>query len=273
MRITVGGASALAVMLPLTMFAADPATDMFKAYADMNYSKAMSLAVGIQETPMTKLVKGLCLLHDPRQQDFAKGFNVLRELYGNESNPDNIRQEAALSYGRMAWLLQCRGDLYKGKYDGYDAIGAFKWLVGKYPSSEAAIDAMIYMSEDCFGSKSQEVQDNGFEYFENFIHAYNGPQERMVPLHLLLNLNYILLRHDYAAAVRHLVAAYDSGITDNRVKEDVLYRIARIYDRKLSEPALAEKYYREYLRLFPYAKVAPVVSRHLSAIEKAEGGK
>lgn len=248
------------------LYADNTVNDMLRAYGDGNYAKARRLAEKMKEKPEARLVSALCILFDPVKQDMAGGMAALGKLYLDKNLPTPVWVEAALTYGRVAQLIQGRKELYGGLASGVDTNKIFQEIIDKSPELREACTALFFDLTGEFDSNDEMRVATAFKKLEIFCCDFKGSQEYLVQLHLLADQKYIGLKQEYSLAVRHLEKAYKLGIANPRDSEITLYRIGRIYDLKLEKSEDAIKYYNEFLEKYPESGYAPSVKRFLKQL-------
>jgi tetratricopeptide repeat protein len=241
--------------------------DMLAAHESMKYKRARELAALQPENAAGKLVIALSKLHDEKFRDIAEGLEELKMLYDNPDVPATIWRESALNYARMSQLYQRRKELFD-EADGIDFNAVYRKLINKYPDSSEACWAIVYFTEAGFNSGNSEEVANAFKNLEEFCDNYKGDSPLLTPVHLFADFQYIVHKKDFKSAVEHLLAALRLGIENQRLREEILYRIGRIYQTKLKNPRNAQMYYKQFLREYPNSRCVPVIERYLKKISE-----
>lgn len=240
----------------------DASTDaMLKAYADLNYSRARSLAARNMKSPQARLVTALCMIHDNGNQNIEQAFKELRGLIDDKQCPAPVKLQAMFAYARTAQLMQERPEVFKHTADNIKPEELYRQIIKLAPESREACSAALFIAYPYILSGDKAKIAEGFKSLEDFCTDFKGDKKLLVPIHLFAELQYILLNNDYKSSLRHLLAAYNSGIANPKNEPVYLYRIARIYDTKLKDPQNAMKYYREFLKRYPHSAYAPMVKR------------
>lgn len=255
----------------LSGYAADKVDEMLEAYGNLNYSKATRLAETMPENPKAKLVLALCSLFSPISQDIQGGLEKLSDLYKNENIPIEVWCEAALTYGRVAQLVQERSEIYGGIAENINPPSVFHRIIERAPESNAACTALLFELLADFDSSDTQKVESAFQRLENFCREFKGKKKYLVPLYLLADQKYIFMKKDFSTAVENLRKAYEIGIANPKDAEVVLYRIGRIYDLKLKKNTQAAKYYRVFLEKYPESGYAPAVERFLQELNIRTG--
>ena len=243
---------------------------MLAAYGDGDYSRARQLAKTMPDNPKAKLILAMCRVFDPVRQDMSGGMNSLGKLYRAKDLPVAVWAAAALTYGRVAQLVQSRKEVYGNLASKVNPHQVFLAVIAKVPESRVACTALFFDLTEELNGFGTEKADSAFARLERFCRNFKGKPEYLVPLHLLAEQKYIGLKQDYTAAVKHLDAAYKLGIANPRDAEIALYRIGRIYDVKLRNPQAVGKFYRKFLRKYPESGYAPDVTRFLKTLESRQ---
>ena len=244
------------------------ASAALKAYAAMDYTQAGKLARTIPHTPEGRLVSGLCDVYDRTRQDIRRGQLTLAELFYNDKTPLPYRLEAGVALGRTTQLMKERRDLYRDAADRYDHVKIFEAVRKLAPGSSADRNAFFYLIRERL--ENPEQADAAFEELETFFRDFRGDRKLLPPLHLLAEYEYIRLRRDYKNAARHLMEGYEIGFANPNENRGGLFRLAFLFHRKLNDKPMAVKYFKEYLKRYPYSGQAVVARRFLE--ELGEGG-
>lgn len=244
----------------------DAADTMLAAYGNLDYAQACRLAEKMPENPKARLVLALARLFGRETQDLKGGLAALGALYRNRSLPQDVWAQAALSYGRTAQLIQERKELYGDLADEVTPREVFQEIIARVPNSRAACVALLFELTGDLDSPAAATADATFAKLEKFCRDFRGSPEYLVPLHLFADQKYLVAKKDFRAAAGHLAEAHRLGIANPRDAEIALYRLGRMYDLKLQDPATAAKYYREFLARYSESGYAASVSRFLSQL-------
>lgn len=238
-------------------------------YQQGKWVQARRIAEKHFESPVARLVYSLCLIHDKEHQNLDVGLKKLHELSNDQAVLLELRLEAQLSYTRMIQLLQARGR--HQEYDHINVESLYLDLIEKAGPDTRACDAALFLVELYFESHllnpKQTPASKGFEFLETFIANYPGGKKHLLYLHLYVDEFYIRIFKDYNKSFDHLKQAYQIGITDITTRRECLFKMARLCDLKLNDPLTAEKYYKEFLHLFPNATQTPLVRRYLKELK------
>lgn len=253
-------------LLGMAVHADDSSDEMLSAYLNTDYAKAQRLAEKMPDNPKAKLVLVMCQFFNPLHQDLKGGLAALAGLYEDRSLPLDVWLQAALTYGRIAQLVQARSDLYGNLASDIDTDKVFKEIINKAPDNREACTALVFDLTKEFESTDNNTIDAAFAWLEKFCRDFKGKPEYLLPVHLIAEQKYIALKSDYSVAVKHLEEAYKLGIANPKDTELDLYRLGRIYDLKLKNHDMAVKYYTEFLKVYPESGYAPAVERFLSQL-------
>ncbi len=248
-----------------------PVDAALKAYADGDYSKAFKIAQRL-DSPKAKLVVALVKLFSERYQDIGMGLSGLKKLIDDSKTPPGVWRQAALTYARTVQLMQRRKGLYSAA-DNMDFSKIYLELLKKFPESPESCRAMVYLTEDRLASKTPATVNETFDMIENYCKNFKGNRKLLVPVYLFAANEYIYRKQDYKAAAECMNKAYKIGIMSPRLKEGMLFRLARTFDLKLHNRKQAEKYYREFLKEYPQSSRIPAVKRYLRALQDDKGGR
>lgn len=248
-----------------------PGDEILAAYADMQYIQARKLADKNPALPEARLVNALCAVFDRRKQDLAYGLTELKKIYEDKGMAQPMRIEAGLSYARAAQTLQMRPGVYPVA-EAIDFNRTYDEIIAGYPDTSAAVFAVIYQAQGCFDSSDKEKVEKGFIRLNDMLRNFRGPSSLLSPVHYMLARQYIINGRSYEQAVRHLEAAREIGIANPRNREQVAFRIARIYDFYLHDRTAAELNYQRFLKEFPNSANAPVARRYLKNMTCSEKG-
>ncbi|MFA6714276.1 MAG: tetratricopeptide repeat protein [Victivallaceae bacterium] len=194
-----------------------------------------------------------------------RGLIALKTLYQDEDLPIQVWSQAALTYGRIAQLVQFREEFYGNLASEINTDEIFQKIINKLPTSCEACTALLFSLTGKFHSSDPRNINDAFIRLENFCRDFKGKSQYLVPVHLFAEQKYITAGKDYSSAVRHLEMAYKAGIANPRNAEIILYRIGRIYDQKLKKREKATAYYNEFLKKYPGSSCVFVVRRFLEA--------
>ena len=235
-----------------------------KAYSNMQYPLARTLANRHPGKPESRLVLALCAVFDRKKQDLGYGLPELKKLYDDKSLSGNIRLQAGLAYARAAQTLQMRKGLYPVA-DGIDFNKFYDEIIGEFPDSPEACMAALYKASGLFESGKKE---DAFKLLTSFLNTFKGNRKYLSAVNLLLADQYIIQYKNYRESARHLTMALEDGISNPKTREETLFRIARAYDIKLNNKADAIKYYQLFLKEYPNSSSVPVVKRYLRKLGK-----
>ena len=220
-----------------------PGGQVLEAYSNMQYPQARKLVKRYSKLPESRLVKALCAVFDRKKQDLEYGLTELKNIYNDKSFNSKLRIQAGLSYARAAQTLQMREGVYPIA-DGIDYNDIYDSIKSSWPDSPEACFAVVYQSQSLFESGKKEDKAKGIAILEKFLTRYKGPKNFLAAINILLADQYIINYGDYRKAVKYLLSAHESGISNPRSREIILFRIARTYDLKLKDKKSAQKYYR-----------------------------
>ena len=238
------------------------------AYSQQNYHKAARLAAKIRHTHQGKMIIALCNVFDKETHTLHRGLKALEELFHDTNVPTKIRLEAGLALARTIRLEQLLDDPHGGQHSRSDRI--FRKIIEMAPHSEYARDAMFYHSLNHFSSCDARVCSDGFDNLEKFITTFQGPRKLLAPLHLLAEHEYIRLRKNYPAAVRHLKCGIDIGFSSPNEQRSAMFRLGFFYYKYLNDRTKAEKALRNFIRLYPDSPDTPSAERFLKKIQRGE---
>jgi len=233
-----------------------------EAYANMDYTQAGKLAKKISNTPKGQLVRGLCYLYDRSHPNIPRAQKTLAKLFDDEKTPLPYRLEAGVALGRTVQLMKERRDLYGNAADGYDHDKILEKVRKLAPGSQADRDAFFYLMRERLENPKQS--DAAFKELEIYFRNFKGDPKLLPPLHLLAEYEYIRLRRDYKSAVRHLAEGYEIGFANPSETRSGLFRLGFLYDKKIHNKPMAVKYFKEYLKCYPYSGLAVVAQRFLN---------
>lgn len=257
----------LAVCAVMTAAASgNPSDEMFQAYSEQNFSIAKKLAVKQNNTPEGKLIYALCLIHDKESQDIPQGFKKLGELYRDSNLPKWLKVEVALSYARVAQLMQNRKDIYGNAADGVKFNDIYNEILKTSPDSTEACYAIVYKNAPLIENPDAAVSAQAFQDVEKFIKSFKGDPKLLGPVHLFADYEYIAVKKDYRLALEHLEAAVKLGLANPTLEQDNMFRIGRIYQVKLGDKQKAIEAYNNFLEKFPSSNRVPIVERYLEEL-------
>lgn len=258
----------LFIFIRLSVSAAEPSLDdALYAFQESDFSRARKISQMYLSEPMGRLIYHLCQAHDVNNQNLKEGLSGLEKLYEDKNLDKEIWLEAALSYARVIQISQAR-QMCPPEYANTDVRKLYEEIIPKASRDIKACQAIIYLAESYFLSPDKEARAEGFKKIEEFLAAYDGPKEYLVPVLLYVERFYIFLEDDYQKSFSHLKEAYEIGITNESTKPIVLFRLGRICDFKLARKDLARDYYKEFLRLYPDKERTPAVQRYLKALDE-----
>ena len=252
--------------------AGNPSDEMFQAYSGQNFSIAKKLALKQSNTPEGKLILALCLIHDRESQDIPQGFKKLGELYRDSNLSEWLKIEVALSYARVAQLMQDRKDIYGNAADGVKFSDIYNEILKTSPDSTEACYAIVYKNAPLIESSDDAVSAKAFQDVEKFIKSFKGDPKLLSPVHLFAEYEYIAVKKDYRLALEHLEAAVKLGIANPTMEQDNMFRIGRIYQIKLGDKQKAIEAYNKFLGKFPSSNRVPIVERYLEELGAKKQG-
>ena len=241
-------------------YAADKPQELLTAYSEQHWGKVRALLKEVEPSPQRKLIQALYLLNAP-SGDKDEGLEQLKLLWEDKQSPENIRLQAMLTYARNVELMQMRPDLYPDAGSLGKPSEIYTEIIQKFPASKEACYAVIY-----------KVRKNkNFTELESFLAKPELRNKDFLGIvHWFAANEYIVVKRDYAQAVRHLIAAEKYGIANPRFLTIIRFQIGRIYDSKLHDKANAVKYYQSYIKQYPSSLRTMAVKRYL---KKIGGGK
>ena len=259
----------LAVSVAASVYADQPPKDHMYYYQQGDLVKAAELAQLHTDQPLGQLVLSLCRVHDLEKQDIKSGLVGLEGLFGDNDIDPVIRLEAKLSYTRIIQLLQIRGR--HEQYDSVNVEGLFAEIIEDAGNDKRACYAALYLTEYHFEgylkTNNEAKGQKAIDCIEQFLADYKGSKENTVFLHLYAEKMHTNITEDYQKSLMHLETAYQIGVSAV-AKQSVLFKLGRINDIKLNNKEAAVKYYKEYLRLYPYVTKTPLVKRYLGELEE-----
>jgi len=245
--------------------------DALRHYQFSEFDKAKAIALQNKDNPLAQLIIAYCELFDKENKDQKGGMEKLKKLYENKNLLKDKRigrtvwAEATISYANLVFNFQER-ELYK-EYMKIDTEKIYKEVMKNFPNTIYAVLAARGIAEKDLKSPNNGIKAKGANFLENFIQNYKGPQKDLIMLHFMLDGYYINIKKNYVKSFEHIKRAYEIGITKGVSKEDVLFRMARICHKKLNNYSLAKKYYKEFLKLYPYADRAPLAKKYLKQLQ------
>jgi Tetratricopeptide repeat len=242
-----------------------PSDQVLEAYSNMQYPQARQLTGKYYKLPKARLVKALCAVFDRKKQDLGYGLPELKNIYDDKSLNFRLRLQAGLSYARAVQTLQMREGVYP-IVNGIDYNVIYDSIKNTYPNSPEACFAVVYQVQRLFDSNNKKDKAKGIAILEKFLTCYKGPKNFLAAINILLADQYIINYINYREAVKYLINANESGISNPRTCEIVLFRIARTYDLKLKDKKSAKKYYNLFIKKYPNSSSAPVIKRYLQEL-------
>lgn len=227
--------------------------EMLQSYILGNYPRAEKLARELKNDPEGRLILQLSKVYDKTNSENTtlEGIYALGDYYRDEKMPAKYRLLAGMSYARCGQLAQERKDIYGNAADNVDYKSVYADIIKRYPNSAEACAAVLYLRP-----KPDEI--------DRFIRKFKGNRKDLVPLYLYLAYVYTEDENrDYRKAIQALQDASKIGITHPSIHQNVLFRIGYLYDKKLNDFDHAEKYYREYLKLYPLSRNSRIIGRYL----------
>ena len=262
------GIGLVCALLPLGAWADQSLSAGLQAYHAGDLGWARNIAVNHLDQPRGRLVHALCLVHDTKNGDVGRGLEALEQLYRDSAVDRAVRLEAGLSYGRVIQLLQVRN--LHPEFDDADAAAFYREYIVLAADSKHACLAVLNLAELYCDAwllhKDPRLGQQALSLLEEFIDRYAGSEPDLVPLHLMAEALYQEIDEDYRKSYEHLDAAYRLGIMKLQVRRAALLKMGRLNHLKLECPALAIRYYRDFLREFPNARQTPHVRRYLAEL-------
>jgi tetratricopeptide (TPR) repeat protein len=256
--------------LPFGPASAEPSTDgnnYFAAYHEGNYELARRLAAREPDNPASQLVLGLCDIHDTKTTDISSGLKTLKALWDDAEAPDEIREEAGLSFARAAQLLLARNKL--SGYDSADVAIVYEALMQQSTGIRACYAAQ-YLGElalnESLRSGAMEGLKKTMARLEVFPENYEGDKSHLAALHLSISTIYNDILKDYQSAYRHMEKAYQAGITFAPVHRSSLYGLARHCHLNLNRPEEARAWYEEVIATYPFSREASLSKKFLNKL-------
>lgn len=244
-----------------------PGNAMFEAYSNVQYAQALKLADKHPELIEARLTMALSAVFDRRKQDLAYGLPELKRIYDDVAVKAELRLEAGLAYARAAQTLRMRPGVYPTVAD-IDFNKIYDEIIAGHPESPTAVFAAMYQAQGRLASTDEKEIAQGFARLEGLPATFRGPKQLLGPVHYMLADQYIIHGRRYDRAAQELEKSLTAGMVNSRTREEVTYRIARIYDVNLSNKTLAGEWYRRFLRDFPNSSYVSLARRYLSEISQ-----
>jgi hypothetical protein len=239
------------------------------SYQEGDLEKARSIAQSDPNLPIARLVLALCQVHGRDDSDRFAGLETLKQLFGDPEVERGIRIEAGLSRTRVLQLLARRDS--SSTLQPVQMRTTFQRLINLAEGRPESVQAAIYCTEslfdDYFETADPAKSEEAFSFLEMFIATYTGAPRDLIPAHLYLEGFYLEIEQDYAKSFFHLQQAHQLGIGKLNTERTAIFKLGRICDLKLADPASAERYYRMFLKRFPYARRTPLVKRYLRELD------
>ena len=245
----------------------EPADAICEAYASMQYPLARTLVGKHPDLQEARLVKALTAVFDRRKQSLGYGLPELKKIYEDSSFKEPLRIQAGLAYARAGQTLQMRSQ--SGAAGEVDYNKVYDEIIAAHIDTPESCFAIVYKVSEMFDSESPETRNTGIAELESFIARYKGTKNVLGGVYMLLADQYIINSENYGLAVKYFQKALDVGIANPRTRELTMFSVARIYDTKLHDKAMATKYYNRFLKEYPNSGSAPIVRRYLREMEVA----
>lgn len=242
---------------------------MFRAYAEGKYEVAKKLAWQCNGLNKAQLVSALCDVYNLKDQNLATGLQELKRLYESDKVAKNIRCQAGLAYARVVQSLNMRGGLYS-EVKGIDYEKIYLDIIKSFPDTSSSVLAIMYLTQEWFESSNYKEVAEAFSQLNNFVNSYKGKKQFLVPLHYMLADQYIIHGGHYVQAVKELESAVNNGLSNPRVREDVVYRIARIYDTRLHDRYNALRCYEVFIKRYPGSSKAVLARRYVNELRSGK---
>lgn len=241
--------------------------DIIRVYLNHDFKKARYIASITPKEPNSILVKALIDIYSNESPNIHSGLDELRVIYENEKYPSRIRTQAGITYARHIQVYRAR-KMYP-VYSEIDFQSVYKNVIAKLaPDSDLACQSACYLAESYFDNHDFQKQQQLFKFIEQFTNNFQGNPKDLVAVHVIADKFYIELWDDYENSTRHLIRAYETGITKDILAKDSLFRIARISEVKLKNNLQAKRYYELFLNSYPNSDLAPLAKRYLNELEK-----
>ncbi len=240
--------------------------EILKAYGAMQYPLARKLARENATLPEARLVMALTAVFDRKKQDLNYGLPELKRIYEDGSLSAGLRLQAGLAYARAAQTLQMRKGIYP-EADGINYKTVYESIMKNHLNRPEACFAAVYLVQELFDKLDGPDRKKGFKILNNFIASYKGPKIFLGAVNIMLADQYVIDDSDYHKAVKHLLFAFNDGISNPRIRERTLFRIARTYQLKLNDNENSRKYYLLFLKEYPNSSSAPIVKRFLGDLK------
>ncbi len=244
------------------------------SYQEGDLEKARRIAQSDPNLPVARLVLALCQVHGRDDSDRFAGLETLQQLFEDPEVERGIRIEAGLSRTRVLQLLARRDS--SSTLQALQMPTAFQRLINLAEGRPESVQAAIYRTEslfdDYFETADPAKSEEAFSFLETFIATYTGAPRDLVPAHLYLEGYYLEIEQDYSKSFFHLQQAHQLGIRKLITERTVIFKLGRICDLKLADPASAERYYRMFLKRFPDARRTPLVKRYLRELDNGFDG-
>jgi hypothetical protein len=242
-----------------------PREQLLEAYGKMQYPQARRLANKHYKLPEARLVEALAAVFDRRKQNLSFGLSELKALYHDKKLDKKIRLQAGLAYARAAQTLEMRKGIYSVA-DNIDFNKIYETIKTDYPKQPEACFAAIYQAQALLEAGSDEERLKGLALLKQFLVSYKGAKNYLAAVNILLADQYIVAYKNYKVSAKYLIDAFECGIANKRIREKVLFRIGRIYDLKLKDKTMAQKYYNLFIKEYPNSSSVPIVKRYLRAM-------
>lgn len=239
------------------------------SYQEGDLEKARRIAQSDPNLPLARLVLALCQVHGRDDSELSTGLETLQQLFEDPKVERGIRIEAGLSRARVLQLHARRDS--SSTLQAVQMRTAFQRLISLAEGRPESVQAAIYCTEslfdDYFKTADPAKSEEAFAFLEMFIATYTGAPRDLVPAHLYLEGYYLEIEQDHSKSFFHLQQAHQLGIGQLNTERTVIFKLGRICDLKLADPASAERYYRMFLKRFPDARRTPLVKRYLRELD------
>jgi tetratricopeptide (TPR) repeat protein len=231
----------------------------YEAYINSDFLLAKKLSKNFLDDTHGKLIYNLSQVYDKNGTGLFSGLRALAEIYEDTNIDPILRCEAGLCYARHVQIYQFR-EMYS-EFKDVDTESIYENIISISKDSSQSAYAALYLCQSYFFQP-----DELFSFLENFIAGFNGSSSDKVMLHMAADVFYIDLKEDYVKSVYHLESALKLGIAEYSQKQLTLFRLGRMYERKLNNSQKAKYYYQQFLELYPNTMKTPLVRRYLDEL-------
>ncbi len=207
-----------------------------------------------EETAFTRAV--LLLNRQPRtEEDMKTAIQALRDL-GHGGATAEIRARS-LYYAACAASLQTRGQSSSGE--------SFAQLWQDYPEEPYGQRALVHLMLLAFDSEEPKaVVLTHCDELEDQAKALTDPMVRS-HFHQVAARGYLYLGGEAERALAHLLQVHEVGVARRETLGDLHVSIGQLA-AELGRSELAQKHYREFLRLFPNDPRVYTINANLHAL-------